>query len=275
MQSNPLQSYFRQPKIFVSLPSRGIFNNAGTLQGDVTNMPIYGMTGMDEVIMKTPDALMSGEATVKVIQSCCPNITDAWQLSAMDSELILAAIRIATYGNNITVTHECPHCKSNNEYELDLSRVVEHYNTFKYDNILKVAGLTIRLQPMSYKNSTDFALKNYSVQKRLEHAKTLEDAVEQQRIVAELFEELSVMQAEIYNASIEAVETPSETVTDRGHINEWIQNCDKSIFDAIKAKFEENRKAIKVPPFKTQCDTCQAENPVTFELDETNFFVSA
>ena len=275
MQQNPLQQFFRQPKIFVGLPSRGIFNKPGSLVGDVTHMPVYGMTGMDEIIMKTPDALMSGDATVKVIQSCCPNIKDAWELSAMDSEMILAAIRIATYGNDITVKHTCPHCQSENEYELDLSRVIEHYNVFKYDNVLRVNGLTVRLQPMTYRLSTEFALKNYAVQKRLEQAKTLEDAAEQQRIVAALFDELSAMQAEIYNASIEAVETPSETVTDREYINEWVRNCDKSVFDAIKSKFEENRKAIKMPPFKTKCESCDAENDVNFELDETNFFVSA
>jgi len=59
MATNPLQQYFRQPKIYIKLPSGGVFNKLGSLQGDVTNMPVYGMTGMDEIIMKTPDALMS------------------------------------------------------------------------------------------------------------------------------------------------------------------------------------------------------------------------
>jgi hypothetical protein len=72
MNQNPLQQYFRQPKIFINLPSQGIYSKEGSIQGEVNNMPVYGMTGMDEIIVKTPDALLSGESTVKVVQSCCP-----------------------------------------------------------------------------------------------------------------------------------------------------------------------------------------------------------
>ena len=66
MAVNPLQKYFRQPKIYIKFPSGGIFNKPGTIQGDVTNTPVYGMTGMDEIIVKTPDALLSGESTAQV-----------------------------------------------------------------------------------------------------------------------------------------------------------------------------------------------------------------
>jgi len=70
MVQNPLQQYFRQPKIWVGLPSNGVYSESGTFDGDVSNMPIFGMTGMDEIILKTPDALITGESTIKIIQSC-------------------------------------------------------------------------------------------------------------------------------------------------------------------------------------------------------------
>jgi len=53
MTTNPLQQFFRQPKIYVGLPSKGIFNKPNTVSGDINRMPIYGMTGMDEIILKT------------------------------------------------------------------------------------------------------------------------------------------------------------------------------------------------------------------------------
>jgi len=80
MATNPLKQFFRQPKIFIKLPSKGIFNNPGTLQGDLDKMPVFGMTGMDEILMKTPDALLNGESTVRLMQSCCPSITDGWDI---------------------------------------------------------------------------------------------------------------------------------------------------------------------------------------------------
>ena len=66
MAQNPLQNYFRQPKVFLRLPSMGIYNKPEAIQGNVESIPVYGMTGMDEIILKTPDALISGESTVKV-----------------------------------------------------------------------------------------------------------------------------------------------------------------------------------------------------------------
>ena len=75
--SNPLQQFFRQPKIYISLPSKGVYYPPGVFQGDYSNVPIMSMTGMDEIIMKTPDALFNGEAAYKVIESCCPFIKNA------------------------------------------------------------------------------------------------------------------------------------------------------------------------------------------------------
>ena len=94
MSNNPLKQYFRQPKIFIGLPSKGVYNKENTLDGDISNMPVYGMTGMDEILMKTPDALISGESTVRIIESCCPFIKDAWELSSLDTDLVLTSIRI-------------------------------------------------------------------------------------------------------------------------------------------------------------------------------------
>lgn len=275
MANNPLQQYFRQPKIYVGLPSKGIFNKIGSVQGDVTNMPVYGMTGSDEIIMKTPDALMSGHSTVKVIESCCPFIKDAWEMSAVDIELVLAAIRIATYGNEITVSHTCTECKASNDYDLDLSTFIDHFRAFVYNNSIRVGALTVRLQPLTYRISTTFANRNYEMRKQLQQVATMTDPVAQQALVTELYEKLGNLQTEIFNNSIESVETSTETVTDREFIMEWINNCDKSFFDAIKAKFDENRSMIKAPPFKAKCDACGHESDVTFELDESNFFVNA
>lgn len=275
MASNPLQHYFRQPKIYVGLPSKGVFNKLGSISGDASHMPVYSMTGMDEIIIKTPDALMSGESTVKVLQSCCPSIKDAWETSSMDIPLLLAAIRIATYGNDITVSHKCSSCNEIHDYELDLARLIEHYQGFKYDNSIRINDLTIRLQPLTYRDSTVFAIRNYALQKQLLQAQKIEDEEEQQTLVNTLFNQLGALQNEIFAASIESVQTSTETVSDRGYINEWITNCDKEVFDALKKKFEATKESLKPPLFNTECDSCGAANQVHFELDETNFFVTA
>jgi hypothetical protein len=76
IEQNPLRKYFRQPKVFTTLPSRGKYYAEGVLDMPSTNeLPVFAMTAKDELIIKTPDALLNGQATVDIIKSCIPNIT--------------------------------------------------------------------------------------------------------------------------------------------------------------------------------------------------------
>ena len=100
-QSNPLQKYFRQPKLYISLPSKGAFYPIGALEmPENKEVPVYAMTAKDELVFKTPDALLNGQATVEVIKSCIPAIKDPWNIPSIDLDTILVAIRMATYGEN-------------------------------------------------------------------------------------------------------------------------------------------------------------------------------
>ena len=102
-KANPLANYFRQPKMYMRLPSHGQFYPEGALdKSEIDEYPVYAMTAKDELMFKTPDALMNGQAVVDVVQNCIPNIKDAWQVPSIDMDIILIAIRIATYGEKLT-----------------------------------------------------------------------------------------------------------------------------------------------------------------------------
>jgi hypothetical protein len=275
MPQNPLQQHFRQPKIYISLPSQGAYNKQGTINGDIAKIPVYGMTGMDEIILKTPDALLSGESTVNVIKSCCPNINNGWDVSMLDADMILTAIRIATYGNTIDVTHTCPKCNHENAYSLDLGVVIEHFTHCKFDNAVVLQDLTINIQPLNYKQSTEFKLKNFKLQQKLSQAEFVEDASEQQLLINGIFKELSEIQTELYIASVESVQTGSTVVTERDYIAEFLSNCDKMIFDKIKESIEKNQKTWQMPLFPAKCEECASENKISLDLDQASFFALA
>jgi len=272
LNTNPLQQFFRQPKIYVKLPSRGVYCQPGTIQGDATNMPVYSLTGMDEIILKTPDALLSGESSVKVIESCVPGIKNGWDMSILDSQVIFAALRIATFGNEMAVTNTCSNCKTENDYDLDLSKIIDHFSSVTYDGKIVLKELIIKLQPLNYRQSTDFNLKNFRLQQKIRQTEAIEDQTEQQRLINRLFEELSVIQNELYKASVESVEANNKVVTERAFINEWLDNCDKEVYDSIKKHIEESRDKWKAPTYPVKCDTCDTEANLFVELDQSNFF---
>ena len=275
MSQNPLQQYFRQPKIWVGLPSNGAYSDPDTFQGDVSNMPVFGMTGMDEIILKTPDALITGESTVKIIQSCCPNIKHAWHISTIDTNLLYAAIKIATYGNNISVNHTCPACSATHEYDVDLNFIVEFYNNCKYNNILKLGDLVIKTKPLTYKQATDIAIKAFKLRQSLGQIEFLETEDEKSVAITKLFGELSLVQNEMYLQSVEQVEIGETIVTEQEFIIDWLKNCEKSQYDSIKEHIEKNRTAWDLPSFPVQCTDCNTESKIFIELDQSNFFEKA
>jgi len=275
MATNPLQQYFRQPKIFIKLPSEGIYNKLGSFQGDPTNMPVFGMTGMDEIIAKTPDALLSGEGTAKIIASCCPAIKDPWEICTLDTNAILAAIKIATYGNMMTVGHTCTNCGSENEYEIDLNTIIEYYMRLQYDNRVELENLVIKLQPLTYKSSNDFSLRNFKIQQQIGQTDNITDPVERQKVINRLFTEIADLQNEIYMNSVESVETPTTVVTEREFIKEWLVNCEKSIYDKIKEASFNLRVKWDIPTYPVECDSCQTKINLSIDLDPSNFFARA
>jgi hypothetical protein len=276
MAQNPLQQYFRQPKIYISLPSQGMYNKAGTLTGDATNLPVFSMTGMDEIILKTPDALLTGESTVRIFESCCANIKDGWEVSILDTNLLFAAIRIATFGNTMSVEHICPNCSAENEYDLDLSNIVEHYKKCKYQDKVTLKDLTIKIRPLTYRESTKFNLENFKLQQKLAQSDAIEDRTAQQKLINDLFLELSVIQNELYVLSVDSVEVAGQQlVTEHTFIKEWLSNCDKEVFDAIRKNIEDNRETWRSPSYHVQCDSCSHEADITVDLDQSNFFGKA
>lgn len=273
--SNPLQNYFRQPKIYLKLPSLGKYNDPTSIIGNIENMPIYGMTGMDQIIIKTPDALLSGESTVKIIQSCCPNIINAWEITNIDLNSLLAAIRIATFGNKMSIGTKCQHCNTENNYDIDISPFLEQFASADFDPNVVVDDLVIKLKPLSYKQITSFGLENFTLQKQLFQLQDIEDDKEKQEIVSRIYKEFAILQNKSILASIDYIETPSVVVSEYGYIKEWIDNCDESVISTIKKKLEQNSLLWKSPSVSVKCNDCGGVNEVEIEMDHASFFANA
>ena len=272
MSQNPLQNYFRQPKIYTKLPTLGKFCNSDTISGDVEKIPIYGMTGMDQIIVKTPDALLNGESTVKVIQSCCPTILNAWELSNLDIDSLLVAIRIATYGTKMGISSICKACSTENSYDVDISSFLQHYNNSHFESSVIVNELVLSLKPLTYKQATVLGLENFSLQKRLIKINQMEDNSERKDLISNIYMEFGLLQNKVLLASIEHIETPDNVVSEYGFIKEWLDNCDQEIIKQIRKVMDGNSERWKIPPTTIICNDCGKKETVEVDLDASSFF---
>ena len=75
--TSPLQKYKRQPKLFIDLPSKGAWYSPQVAE-KFEELEVYSMSASDEIAVKTPDALITGNAVVNIIQNCIPEIKNAW-----------------------------------------------------------------------------------------------------------------------------------------------------------------------------------------------------
>ena len=189
--------------------------------------------------------------------------------------MLFAAIRIATYGNQMAVGHVCSKCGTDNDYDLDLNVVVDHFNKCAYDNRLVINELVIRTRPLSYRQATDINLKTYELQQKLAQADNIENKEEQQDVVNKLWTEFAIVQHDLLGMIIESVEMPGTVVTERGYITEWLKNCDNEVISAIKKHIDANKAAWAMPEFPVKCDNCGAETKISTDLDYASFFAQA
>lgn len=274
-QVNPLQKYFRQPKIYIALPSKGVFYTQDDFQGNSANVPIFGMTGMDEILMKTPDALFNGESTVKVIESCCPYIKNAWNIPSIDVDCLLVAIRIATYGNEMDVTHRCPNCQSMNDYTIDLGQIMAYLSAQNYDGKIDIGDLIISIRPLKYSEVTKFNVENYKLQKMLYQLSKMESSGNEEQTLQtqdDIYKRIAEMQIELFEISIENVQLPEVLVNDPEMISEWLRNSDKEFYRKIKEKLESNKRQWDLPERDVECPECKHQSKITITMDQANFF---
>ena len=279
--SNPLKKYYRQPKQFVKLPSGYKFYPEGSIQvPESGEVAVYPMTAKDEMLLKTPDALLNGEATVSVIQSCIPAIQNAWVMPSIDCDAALMTIRMATYGNKMTVPITVPGTKIKKDLVLDLQESLSTILSAQYNDTFFYQNMEVKTKPLTYKEFTESAIQTFEqqrIQKIVDDTKMNdEEKIKQFQITFKKLTELSV--GMVAN-TIASIKVDGETVTDAKQIKEFLENTGKEFFGSIMEHLEKNREAFQLKPQKIQSseeevkEGAPAEYNIPVAFDSANFFV--
>lgn len=277
LQNNPLKQYFRQPSIYITLPSGGQFYPEGTLDMPPNGeIPVYPMTAIDEITYRTPDALFNGSATISVIQSCVPNIRDPWVIPAMDIDTILVSIRIASYGHAMEVDSQCPNCKEQDEYSVDLRTAIDTMKGGDYQKIIRYRDLEIYFKPMSYRDLNSNNQRQFDEQRTLQSIASI-DATDQDKIkiLTDAMKKIQTATVEALAQSIAAVKTPSALVTETEFITDLLQNCDRTLFNQIRDNIIEQKTKSELQPMHLKCHKCSHEYQQALTLDMASFFAPA
>jgi len=273
--SNPLLKHFRQPAIYLKLPSQGAYWPEGSLDLPISgDIPIYPMTTKDEIILRTPDALLNGEGMVSVIQSCVPNIRDAWKMPSIDVDAILIAIRIASYGNDMEVDSLCPHCSNQNSHTIDLNQMIDYFRMPDYNNVIHSDGLKIKLKPQSYYTVNKNNMVIFEEQRILQavSAEDVSDEVRLQKFNEHMIKLVDINMEVLANTT-DYIETEDGTrVNDKIFINEFYRNAAGSLVTEIRERIEKMTEEAGTPKIKLVCESCEKEYDTNITFDYSSFF---
>lgn len=279
---NPLKNYFRQPALYVKLPSRGKYYPANTIEiSETGEVAVMSMTARDDLILKTPDALLNGQSTVDVIKSCVPAIKDPWQMPIMDLDTILLAIRIASYGATMEMNAPVPVVKEMMAVNVDLNVMMDRILVKDFEeNIVVQNGLNIKLKPRTYRNLTNIQMKTFEEQ-RLMQTITNSEITETEKVAkfTKIFSNISNLTVENMADMVDSIVTPDNVqVTDRPYIKDFIYNMDTTTAKQIQQHIDQQSDIGRIPPVLVQTDPQLVEKgaPTSFEtpitFDTANFF---
>ena len=280
--SNPLKKYFRQPSIYVTLPSGANYAPEvlePSKSGEIGVMP---MTAKDEIRFKTQDARMNGEGVLQVIQSCVPQIKDAWNIKSYDLDTILIAIRIATYGETMDINFTVPVAKETVSHTVNLPAILDQLKQIKIeDSFTMQDGLKIGVRPLTYKDMTEASQKTFQESKMYSAIQDSELPQEDKlKRFNDSFKALTDLNSAIILKNIAKITMQDGTeITDQAQISEFINNANAKLIKDIESKIISLRSQGAVKPLKMKATEDQIKKgapasydvPVTF--DTANFFV--
>lgn len=274
--NNPLFKHFRQPAIYLKLPSQGRFYPDGSLELSVTgDIPIYPMTVKDELTLKTPDALMNGEGMAAVIRSCCPTILDPWRIPAVDLDAIFIAIRLASYGTGMDINTTCPKCKEENDHTINLTTVLENVTAADYTEQPLIDNLIFKFKPQSYKDVNKINIATFEERRLVNNILDSEIADEDKKKMFDAsFTKINDLNISMLIDCIDSITAEGNSVSDPVMIREFLDNCSRQTYTDIKDKIQEIMNHNKIKPVKVVCSNadCANEYETALEFDQANFF---
>ena len=273
MDFNPLKQYFRRPAVYIRLPSQGKFYSEGVVDSTTDGqLPVYPMTAIDEITLKTPDALFNGVAMTEIIKSCVPNIKDPWAINNIDFDAILIGIKIADGKEEMEIDSGCPSCSEVNTYSINLVNLLGSMGSGDFDQEMAIHDLQIKLKPLTFKQMNEAAISQLTIQKQFAeiNAETNEEIANEKR--QNLLKDLTRLTMELLTESIEYIQTPTVQVNNKEFILDFLKNCDKNTYTAVRDYNILLKSKSEIKPLEIICPKCKHQYKQPFTLNASDFF---
>ena len=257
---NPLLEKVQIPGERFRLPSSGLFYQKDELDENVKEGEVFinPMNAMDELILKSPDKLLSGEAVVEIISRCVPEAKNPEQLLAKDVDYILMCLRMVSYGPEVTLaaTHTCKEAEEHS-YSVPVRPLLQKTTPIDPTALKKYKvklsnGQVVELNPPRYFST----IKLYQAFGGIDN-----EEVDTDTMGLQLLENVADM--------IQSVDEHE----DRDDIIEWLKLVRVGDVELISNKVTELSDWGLDPIVDVKCKDCKKEMKVSVPVNPIAFFI--
>jgi hypothetical protein len=272
---NPLSAYLVKPGTFVSLPSKGKYFTEMpefTADGEIQVQP---MNAIAELYLTNPDGLLNNDSIYKVFSYCVPAIKNPKEIVTPDLDVLFIAIRIATYGNEMGITTACPSCEHIDEYQLDLSRILQTMDRTEKKDTVKIGKLVLNLIPYTIETNTrvkEYAMRVAMAASKINNDISADDKIKFHKNLSEIVSDATKQLVGMTAKCIRSVETPDGVITDQAIIEEFVIGLDAPSYNKMRGVIIKISEEVIDRSVKIQCTNCSHEYATEVSFDPANFF---
>lgn len=258
--ANPLLQRLKLPPEIHKLPSNTTMYGPDVTRNTTGEYHIYPMTALDELEIKSPDLLFSGEAVANVIRRCVPDIINPMELFVRDVDYIMLVIRKATFGTEyeIEYTHDCDGAKEH-QYIIDLNNIIQSAKTINPIEYKTKSRLTI---------GTDDQLYNVTLAPmRLKHLVKLMQSVD-------LANDENERKEKLFSALVMLI-NDIDGIVDESLLVEFLSTIPTTWTEKIANQAEDLGEWGPVFNVDTHCKDCGKEVELHVNTNPLSFFTSS
>lgn len=276
---NPLAQYTKIEEIFVKLASNNVIKYSPEVLEKI-KLGVCARAARDEIMLNTPDALIGGDAIVRVIENCVPGIKDAGGLFVNDVEQLLIAIKVASKEEDYEIQTKCPECGHGGAFHRNLQLLLDTMTYFEQQPIVELPnGLRVFFKPYTWDEYSDFGQRMFQEQKKSELVESLDGEDEEvfekkKKLFSEVFEAMTQLNFDMIVSSIEKIETPDGTeVTEKEFITEWVSSLPKNTLKEVRTASDELQEIGISHVMEVCCSECSHEWTIDkLRYDPSHFF---
>lgn len=269
--------YKRQPSISITLPSNYIFYQNGEVEKNQDGLiNVFPMTARDELILKSPDALINGIALEQVISNCVPEIKNVYSIVNCDFETIMIALRLSTYGEKMELEFVCPKCTEENTFDADCNKLLSASSSIGQEPFTELFDGEVKVYVKPYTIDAGLTLGKIQLEqnKKIQMIANAEDITEAQKLsmLREVYDVLNRVSIELAARHVVRIETPDGQENEYNALHDFIQSLPKKEYDKIDGLLKRLNEVGPPKDVHMHCKKCSHEWDTKVNFDPSRFF---